>query len=220
VHAWRTTRRWSFLPLLGAITLPVAVSAQTAPSKPAEPSVRAALSHLADKRGLWGSLGLGRASAGLACDACASGSTYAYVMHGTVGIRLRPTFLLGAETFSWLNVIGGGVDRIARGHYLIARNYPFGDAGSASRRLFLQGGVGVASYRIADEDVAFRTQSPSVTLAAGYDWALRSVTITPQIAAVASTGGPLHSDRTANPIAERARLGLLRTSVALSWYRR
>jgi hypothetical protein len=188
--------------------------AQTAPTPPA-PTIGAALSHLADRHGLWGSVGLGRGSAGLDCDACAPGSTYAYVGHGTIGIRLSSRVLIGAETFAWMNVVGGGVDRIARGSYLVGRTYLFGRS-----PLFLHGGLGVASYTINDGALGFRTRSPSASLAAGYDWRLRGVTVSPQIAAVASTGGALHSSRTENPIAERARLGLLRTSLALSWYRR
>jgi hypothetical protein len=203
---------------LFALLLPIGSGFAQAPSKTStapEPTLGAALDHLADKYGLWGSVGLGRGSAGLTCAACAPGTTYAYVGNGTLGIRVSPRLLVGAETFAWMNVVGGGVDRIARGSYLIGRSYLFGRS-----LLFLQGGLGVASYTITDGDLGFRTKSPSASLAAGYDWRLGSVTLTPQIAAVVSTGGTLHSDRTENPIDERARLGLLRTSLAFSWYRR
>ncbi len=191
-----------------------AQSASTTTSPAAEPSVGAALRRSADRHGLWGSIGLGRGSAGISCEACANETTRAYSLQGTIGLRVSPRFLVGAETFAWLDVIGGGVDRIARGTYLVARAYPF-----QSSRIFLNGGLGVASFQVNDGEVAFKTQSPSLSLAAGFDWAVGGLTISPSIAAITSTGGRLNSDRTGNAITENARLGLLRSSVALSWFR-
>jgi hypothetical protein len=200
----------------GAASTPAASAAPSSSSStPAtDNSVAGALRRSADRHGLWGSLGVGRGSAGLSCDVCARESTRAYSIHGDIGIRLSPQFLLGVETFAWLDVIGHGIDRIARGTYLLARSYPFHGS-----RLFLNGGLGVASFQINDGEVAFTTKSPSLSLAAGYDWRVDGFTITPSIAAITSTGGRLSSDRTGNPVTENARLGLLRTSVALSWFR-
>lgn len=206
------------LALVALSALSEVVKAQSASSTTtasAEPSVGAALRRSADRHGLWGSIGVGRGSAGLNCEACANESTRAYSLQGTIGLRVTPRFLVGAETFAWLDVIGGGVDRIARGTYLIARSYPF-----ATSRIFLNGGLGVASFQVNDGEVAFKTQSPSLSLAAGFDWAVGGLTVSPSITAITSTGGRLNSDRTGNAITENARLGLLRTSVALSWFRR
>ena len=202
--------------LLGVMSaLADAVRAQSgAPLPPSNPSLRSALSHLAVKHGLWGSVGLGRASGNLQCQACAKGATYAYAGHASIGWRLSPALLVGAETLAWFDVLGGGVDRVVRGTYVVGRSYL-----SSDRRLFLHGGLGITSYTINDGEIAFRTQSPSASLALGYDWRLRTVVLTPSFAALASTGGPLRSDRTDNAIAENARIGLLRTSFALSWYR-
>ena len=160
------------------------------------------------------SVGVGRASAGLQCGACVRETTRAYAVHGTIGIRLSPRFLVGAETFGWLDVMGGGVDRVARGTYLVARSYPFARSG-----IFLHGGLGVASFHTTDGEVAFSTRSPSLSLSAGYDWRLGEFTLSPALTAVTSTGGRLHSDRTDNAVTENARLGMLRTSVAISWFR-
>ena len=190
---------------------PASVSATASPR---DQSVGGALRRSADRHGLWGSIGLGRASAGLHCDVCARETTRAYALHGTVGVRLSPRFLVGAETFAWLDVIGGGVDRIARGTYLIGRSYLF--EGSP---LFLTGGLGVASFQVTDGEVAFATRSPSLSLTAGYDWRIGEITLTPSIGAVTSTGGRLNSDRTSNAVTDNARIGLLRTSLALSWFR-
>lgn len=183
-------------------------------AKPAESSVGGALRQAADRHGLWGSLGVGRASAGIRCDACASESSRAYSIHGAIGMRVTPRFLIGAESFAWMDVIGGGVDRIARGTYLLARSYAFG-----ASRVFLQGGIGVASYEVNDGDIGFLTRSPSLSMALGYDWRVSGLTLTPSIAAIASSGGKLNSDRTGNAISDNARLGLLRTSLAMSWFR-
>ncbi len=190
--------------------------ASTSPSTsaPAEPGIAAALRRSADAHGLWGSVGVGRGTAGLDCDVCARETTRAYSLQGTIGVRLSSTFLVGAETFAWLDVIGGGVDRIARGTYLIARSYPFG-----ASPLFLHGGLGVASFQVNDGEVAFKTRSPSLSLAAGYDWRLGGLTVTPTLTAITSTGGRLNSDRTGNAITDNARLGLLRSAVAFSWFR-
>jgi hypothetical protein len=202
---------------LAALAQVARAQSAPAPSKASvteDASVGAALRRSADRHGLWGSVGVGRASAGLSCEACARETTRAYAFHGTLGVRLSPRFLVGAETFAWLDVIGGGVDRIARGTYLIARSYPF--EGSP---LFLHGGLGLAGFQVNDGDVAFTTRSPSLSLAAGYDWRVGSMTFTPSITAITSTGGRLNSDRTGNAITDNARLGLLRSSLALSWFR-
>lgn len=187
---------------------------RTAASAKADSGIGAALRRSADRHGLWGSVGVGRARAGLDCDACAEATSGAYAVHGTIGVRITPRFLAGAETFAWLDVIGGGVDRIVRGTHLIGRSYPF-----AHSPVFLQGGVGVASFEINDGDVAFLTRSASLSLAAGVDWRVAGMTVSPSIAAVTTTGGKLTSDRTGNAVTDNARLGLLRTSVALSWFR-
>lgn len=190
-------------------------TASTAPAKPAtEETVGGAMRRAADKHGVWGSLGVGRASAGIDCDACASESSRAYSIQGILGMRLTPRFLIGVESFAWMDVIGGGVDRIARGTYLSARSYAFGQS-----RLFLQGGLGVASFEVNDGEVGFLTRSPSLSMAAGYDWRVGGVTLTPSITAMASSGGRLNSDRTGNAVSDNARLGLLRTSLSMSWFR-
>ena len=180
----------------------------------AEPTVRAAVRRLADKRGVWASVGVGRGTASLHCDACATSMTRAYSIEATLGIRLSPRFLAGAQTFGWLDVMGGQADRIARGTYLVARGYR-----SAKSKLFVQAGAGIASFEVNDGEVKFRTRSPSLSLSGGYDWRIDRITITPAITAVASSGGHLKSDKTGNSIADNARLGLLRATVSLSWFR-
>ncbi len=198
-------------------TTPTTPATSSAPATPVvnhETSIGSALRQSADRHGLWGSVGVGRASAGLQCGACVREKTRAYAVHGTIGIRLSPRFLVGAETFGWLDVMGGGVDRVARGTYLVARSYPFAGSG-----IFLHGGLGVASFHTTDGEVAFSTRSPSLSLSAGYDWRLGEFTFSPALTAVTSTGGRLHSDRTDNAVTENARLGMLRTSVAISWFR-
>lgn len=219
--AFAFARSLVFALLTVLIFLTEAAHAQTTPppTSSASPSTRdvsvgSALRRSADRHGLWGSLGVGRGSAGLHCDACADGKTRAYALQGTIGVRLTSRFFVGAETFAWLDVIGGGVDRIARGTYLIARTYPF-DGSS----LFLNGGLGVASFEVNDGEVAFATRSPSLSIALGHDWHLSGLTLTPAVTAVMSTGGRLTSDRTGNAVTTNARLGLLRTSLALSWFR-
>lgn len=205
--------------LLGA--LPDAIRAQPAPaagsvSAPAnaEPTMRAAVRRLADRHGVWATIGVGRGAASLNCAACATSTTRAYSIEGTLGIRLSPRFLVGAQMFGWLDVMGGEADRIAKGTYLVARGYR-----NPKSKLFLQTGAGIASFEVNDGEVKFRTRSPSLTLTGGYDWRVDQITITPAITAVGSTGGRLKSDKTGNSIADDARLGLLRATVSLSWFR-
>jgi len=176
--------------------------------------MRAAVRRLADKHGVWASLGVGRGAASLDCDACAGKTERAYSVQGTLGIRLSERFLMGAETFAWLDVMGGEADRVAKGTYLVARGYM-----SNSSKLFLQAGGGIASFEVNDGEVKFRTRSPSVSLTGGYDWHVESITITPALTAVGSLGGDLKSDKTGNAIADDARLGLLRATISLSWFR-
>ena len=180
----------------------------------AEPTMRAAVRRLADKYGVWLSVGAGRGAASLDCDACASSTARAYSLEGTVGVRLSPRYLLGVHTFGWLDVMGGEADRVAKGTYLMVRGYR-----SPTSRLFLQTGAGVASYELDDGDVKFFTRSPSLALTGGYDWRFEQITITPAITVIGSTGGQFKSDKTGNSIADDARLGLLRATISLSWFR-
>lgn len=219
-----TVRRLACLLLIAPLAIGVFAApahAQPAPSagsaaSPAnsEPTMRAAVRRLADKHGVWASLGVGRGAASLNCDACAGATERAYSVQGTLGVRLSRRFLLGVESFAWLDVMGGEADRIARGTYLIGRTYM-----SPASKLFLQGGAGVASFEVNDGEVKFRTRSPSLSLTGGYDWHIDGITITPAITAVGSLGGDLKSDRTGNAIADDARLGLLRATISLSWFR-
>jgi hypothetical protein len=121
---------------------------------------------------------------------------------------------MAAESFAWLDVFGSGIDRISRGTHLVARFYPMPNSA-----MFLNAGVGVSSFRIYDDEIGFVTRSPSMSFAAGYDWRVSNVTLTPSVAAIASTGGDLRSNRTDNAVDNNARLMLVRTSVAVSWFR-
>ncbi len=203
--------------LAASVALCPIASAQTAPTaqSASEPSLRRALSHLADTHGLWGSFGVGRASAGLSCDVCSRDQNYAYLLSGQVGIQLAPRLLAGVETFAWLDVMGGGVDRIARGTFAMARIYPAGRS-----KLFVHGGAGLASYTINDGELGFRTKSAALALSTGVDWRVRQMVLTPTLGAVGSIGGDLHSDRTENPVDAHARLQMLRTSLSITWFRR
>jgi hypothetical protein len=203
-------------PTAATSSAPSPSPAPSAPAAPpsAAPSLSAALGAWADRVGLWGSLGIGRGAAGLDCATCTDARTRAYGGHAIVGGRVTARFLVGAETFIWLDVMGGGVDRVARGTYLVARTYP-----SPRWRGFLHGGLGVAGFEANDGQVRFRTRSPSLSAGAGWDARLGTLMLTPSLTAIASTGGALTSDRTGNAVTERARLGLLRGAVALSWFR-
>lgn len=204
------------LPAQAAPSTPAPVAVPAAASSPtqADPSLRAALRALADRAGLWGSIGLARGSAGLRCATCASAQSYAYGGQAAIGVRLSPRFLVSAEQWVWLDVLGGGVDRSASGTQLVARAYPW-----PSSRTFVSGGLGVAGYEVDDGTVRFSTRSPSAALGVGRDARVGSVVVTPSVTALASTGGRLTSSRTGNAISEGARLGVLRGSVALSWFR-
>lgn len=209
--------------LVGAFLLPLAAGAahaQTAsprtsvpPDARTEPSLRAALSHLATKHGVWASLGASRGGADLFCEVCTQDPTYAWALHATAGMRLTPTLLVGVETLGWYDVFGDA-NRTARSTTIQLRHYGFGRT-----RPYLQAGAGIASYRVRDGDAGFRTQSPALVAGVGYDWRVGSVTLNPSLSAVASVGGQLRSDRTANAIDPNARLVLLRTGLALSWFR-
>jgi len=209
-------------PLVGVtVGFPVRARAQPAPASGSvatnsttELTMRAAVRRLADEHGVWASLGVGRGAASLDCDACASATTRAYSLQGTLGIRLSPRVLVGAETFAWLDVMGGQADRVAKGTYLVARGYR-----SVASKVFLQAGAGIASFEVNDGEVRFRTSSPSLSLTGGTDWRIDQITITPAIGAVGSIGGHLKSNKTGNSIADDARLGVLRATISLSWFR-
>jgi hypothetical protein len=156
-------------------------------------------------------VGVGRARAGLDCDACSTATSGAYAVHGTIGVRITPRFLAGAETFAWLD------DRRRGSHR--ARHPSHRTIVSAHMLRYFCRAKLVWQFRSQRRDVAFLTRSASLSLAAGVDWHVAGMTVTPTIAAVTTTGGKLTSDRTGNAVTDNARLGLLRTSVALSWFR-
>ncbi len=193
--------------------LPATAVAQTqTATKP--PSIGAALNHTAAQIGLWGAIGIGRGSAGLHCTTCTDESRKAYVVDGSIGVRVAPRLLLSADSYAWIDVFGGGIDRVSRGTHLTARVYP-----AARSSIFLAGGAGVASFRVTDGAAGFTTKSPSVLLGAGYEWRTANVVLSPTVSVVASTGGRLRSNITNNTINENARLMMLRTSIAFAWHK-
>ena len=167
----------------------------------------------AKRVGLWGAASMGRGSAGLRCAACQSDQSAAFAGTLSIGGRAHPRFHVGVETWAWLDVIGNGVDRMARGTQLIARHYPL-----ANRALHVTGGAGTSRFSVDDGDTRFDATSPALTLGLGWDMPYRGVMLSPAISVVASTGGALTSSRTGNNVAENARLGLWRSTLSITWF--
>ena len=176
-------------------------------------AIRRDASAFARRVGLWASAGLGRGSAGLTCPACQDTQTPALTAQFAVGGRVRERFHVGVALWSWLDVVGDGVDRTARGLEVIARHYPSRDS-----RWFLTGGLGTSRFAIDDGDARFHAAAPALSLGLGWDLPMRGVVLSPMLAITSSTGGPLRSDRTGNAIAEDARLGLWRTTLSITWF--
>jgi hypothetical protein len=163
--------------------------------------------------GLWASAGGGRGSAGLQCASCRSDVTPAFMGHLAVGGEPHERFHVGVETWMWLDVIGNGIDRLARGTQVIARHYP-----STERALFVIGGIGTSRFSVDDGDARFDAASPALSLGLGWDVPFRGVILSPSLSMVASTGGALTSNRTGNVAADNARLGMWRSTLAITWF--
>jgi hypothetical protein len=216
------TARWvllaSVLTAIFIVLSPLAVAAQPARDSTsgglATPAaIKRDASAFARRVGLWASAGLGRGSAGLTCPACQDTQTPALTAQFAVGGRVRERFHVGVALWSWLDVVGDGVDRTARGLEVIARHYPSSDS-----RWFLTGGLGTSRFAIDDGDARFHASAPALSLGLGWDLPMRGVVLSPMLAITSSTGGPLRSDRTGNAIAEDARLGLWRTTLSITWF--
>jgi hypothetical protein len=206
-------------PLLSALLLLTAPWAASPAQTPrdgglATPgAIRQDANAFARKIGLWASAGLGRGSAGLQCDACQGNTTSALTAQVAVGGKPHARFHVGVEWWTWLDVIGDGVDRTARGAQLLARHYP-----STARAWFLAGGVGTSRFSVDDGTNRFHASSPALTLGTGWDLPFRGVVLTPAVAITSSTGGALRSARTGNAVAENARLGLWRGTLSVTWF--
>lgn len=193
--------------------------AQTAAGDPSSPglatpsAIRQDATTLARRIGLWASAGGGRGTAGLHCEACRPDAAPAFTVHAAIGGRPHPRFHVGIETWAWLDVIGNGVDRTARGTQVIARHYP-----STRRSWFVTGGVGSSRFGVDDGTNRFSAASPALSLGSGWDLPFRGVVLSPTLVLTSSTGGALRSDRTGNPVAENARLGFWRGTVAVTWF--
>jgi hypothetical protein len=207
------------LALALAMLLVSPVWAQSAPSdRPpsglATPSaIKRDASAFARRVGLWASAGGGRGTAGLHCTACRSDAAPAFTVHAAIGGRPHARFHVGVETWAWLDVIGNGVDRTARGTQVIARHYP-----SARRRVFVTGGLGTSRFGVDDGDNRFSASSPALSIGGGWDVPFRGAVLSPTLVMTTSTGGALRSDRTGNPVADDARLGFWRGTVAITWF--
>jgi len=209
--------------LLAALTLALLlVSPAWAQSAPAQPSSSGLATPAALKRdasalartiGLWASAGGGRGTAGLHCEACRPDAAPAFTVHAAIGGRPHPRFHVGVETWAWLDVIGDGVDRTARGTQVIARHYP-----SARRSLFVTAGLGTSRFGVDDGDARFSASSPALSIGGGWDLPFRGVVLSPTLVMSTSTGGALRSGRTGNPVAQDARLGFWRGTVAITWF--
>ncbi len=208
-------------PALLALSLLLVPMARGAAQPPSDSSARLATPNavrrdvalLAQRMGLWASVGGGRGTAGLQCDACRSDAGPAFMVHAAVGARPYARFHVGIETWAWLDVIGNGVDRTARGTQLIGRFYP-----SVRRAAFVTGGVGTSRFGVDDGEARFSASSPAVSLGAGWDLPFRGVVLSPAITLMASSGGALRSARTGNAVADAARLGVWRGTVGITWF--
>jgi len=209
------------LTLLGVVvaTAVLPLRAQTAGTPPEErglatPSaIRRDASAFARRVGLWASAGLGRGSAGLQCPACQDAASPALTAQFAVGGRVHDRFHVGVELWSWLDVLGGGVDRTARGVQVVARHYP-----SRVQRWYVAGGLGTSRFAIDDGDARFHASAPAMSIGVGVDLPVRGVVLSPMLAMTSSTGGPLRSDRTGNAVANDARLGLWRSTLSITWF--
>ncbi len=168
---------------------------------------------IAHRVGLWAAVGGGRGSAGLRCSACRSESSPAFLGHLAIGGRPHERFHLGVETWVWLDVIGEGIDRTARGTQVIARHYPL-----ATRALFVTAGAGTSRFTVDDGNTRFAAASPALSAGFGWDMPFRGVVLSPVLTYTASTGGALTSNRTGNTVADDARLGVWRSTVAITWF--
>lgn len=180
---------------------------------PAEPTVRGAVAHLATKHGAWLSIGGSRAGADLFCEVCTQDPTYGWGLDAAVGIRVTPSVLLGVETVGWFDVFGDA-QRTMRSTTVLLRRYASGRS-----RLFVQGGAGLARYRVRDGDAGFHTQSPALSIGVGQDVRIGTAIVSPNIHAVMAVGGKLQSERTDNAIDPNARVAMVRTGLTLSWFR-
>jgi hypothetical protein len=165
------------------------------------------------RKQFWLSGSLGRGEAGLSCTSCRDDRSRAVAGDLAVGLTVTPRFTVGVQTVAWLDVIGGGVDRMIRSTQLTARQFPF-----RNYPVFLSGSVGMSSYRLEDDESRFDARAPSVEMGLGYHWQLGSLLLTPAVQALASTGGALKSNRTGNAPTPNARVGLWRTTIGVSWY--
>lgn len=168
---------------------------------------------LARRVGLWAAVGGGRGSAGLQCDACNSASQPAFLGHVAAGGTAHERFHVGVELWTYLDVIGNGIDRTASGTQLVARFYV-----QDARKLYLVGGVGTSRFSIDDGRTRFGVAAPALSLGAGWDIPVRGVVLSPALSLVASSGGTLTSSSTGNAVAPNARLGLWRSTVAITWF--
>ncbi len=188
-------------------------SAASAPGLATPGAIARDARSFAKRVGLWGAAGVGRASAGLRCAACQSDQSAAFTGTLSIGGRPHARFHVGVETWAWLDVIGNGVDRMARGTQLIARHYPF-----PTRAMHVTGGAGTSRFTVDDGDTRFDATSPALSLGLGWDVPYRGVLLSPSLNVVASTGGALTSSRTGNSVADNARLGLWRSTLSITWF--
>ncbi len=198
----------------GSVSRHAGEVADTAPARLSTPGAVARDARaLARRVGLWASAGGGRGSAGLQCDACNSATQPAFLGHVALGGTVHERLHVGVELWTYLDVIGNGIDRTARGTQLVARYYP-----QRTRELFVVGGVGTSRFSIDDGDTRFGVAAPALSLGAGWDIPVRGVVLSPSVSLVASAGGTLSSSRTGNAVAPDARLGLWRSTIAITWF--
>lgn len=220
----RTLRLRTVAAALGALSLSLVSPTLSAQGRPVDTvatsgglatpgAIARDASAFARRIGLWASAGGGRGSAGLQCASCTADNSSAFMAHFAVGGQPHPRFHVGVEAWMWLDVIGDGVDRTARGTQIIARHYPMAD-----RRLFVVGGVGTSRFRVDDGEAPFHASSPALSIGLGWDVPFRGVILSPALHLVSSTGGALRSDRTGNSVADDARLGLWRSTIAITWF--
>lgn len=156
-------------------------------------------------------VGLGAGTAALRCTICRGDPQRSLAAHLGAGWQQTPTFGVGLEGQSWLDVFGTGAGQVLLHAQVAARWRPY-----RHQPLVVTGGLGLLRHRVTDGPLVLESQAAAAQVRAAWDVRLRDgVALSPYVALLAGVPARLRAANGFAP-ARDARVGLAQSGIALT----
>jgi hypothetical protein len=165
------------------------------------------------RKGMWFGFGGGVGFAKTPCTDCVNGRSRGAWGYARLGGTLSPHVRLGGDATLWVYSKSGLTQTLGVGSF-IASLYPFATAG-----LFVQLGIGGATYRAKDGPNSLTAIAPAASVGLGLDLRVgRTLSITPFLKGMRTTAVSYKLNGTTESTGQNVKFSLLQAGLGLSFH--